>query len=438
MHSHAIYAIKRFFYTARIRPMKIYLETYGCTLNQADSDIIAGMLESAGHEICTDSAAADMVVINSCTVKSSTENKIIHRIEQEQAKPLVVSGCMTVNEQRIRKADSDAVIVKPGALSKILEAVDAAALQQPKDFQAVEYKDDLPRVMTYPILRMPIQEGCTSFCHFCQTKLARPKLRSYHPDRIVDMIRQGVANGAKEIQLTGMDCGTYGLERKTNLVELLTKIREVEGDFKVRVGMLNPVHASKFLPELIDVMDHPKFYQFLHVPVQTGSEKVCREMNRPDKVAEFVDIVEKCRARMPLISIMTDLIVGFPTEDETDHQQTLELVRDLKPNMVNISKFSSRPGTKASEMKQMDSKIIKARSAELTKVYRAMQDEQDAAHVGKVYDVLVLEKAQDYKARTHFYKQVAIKNYQGELGATVKVRIEAAAHGTLVAMVVEQ
>ena len=406
--------------------MRVYLETYGCTLNQADSDIIRGILKGAGHRIVTE-REAEIVIINSCTVKGATENKIISRI-REIKKPLIIAGCLVVNEKRIREERKDAVLVWPGALNCLEQAVRDAKKGIANTYKSNEYKDSLPKEFTKPILRIAAQEGCCGNCYFCQTKLARPELRSYNPERIVQLIEEGIKKGAKEIQLTGMDLGAYGLDlieasaskapafvnsrrdRKTNLIELLKRIEKIKGEFIVRLGMINPQHAKRMLPELVKTLKGKKFYKFLHAPVQTGSEKVCKEMNRGHTVKDFVDIVKNIRRAIPSITIATDIIVGYPTETKEDFEQTIQLIEKIKPDIVNVSKFTSRAGTKASKMKQLKTQEIKERSRRMSEVCKRIAKEKNEKFIGKVLEILITEKGRDFTGRTENYKQVVVKN----------------------------
>jgi MiaB/RimO family radical SAM methylthiotransferase len=284
-------------------------------------------------------------------------------------------------------------------------------------------------------MRVPINDGCVSSCFFCQTKKARPLLRSYAPKTIMWWIEQAVENGAREVQLTSMDSGAYGIDLKTDLVKLLDAIAKqpMMGKFKVRLGMINPEHANRMLPDIIRIMKHERFYRFLHIPVQTGSEKVCKEMNRDHTVQDFKDIVAAVRAEIPQATIATDIIVGYPTETEDDYQQTLQLLREAKPEIVNVSKFSPRTGTKAKELPQLHNDVIKARSAETAALVKQISLERRKVHIGKTCKVLITEKQKDFTGRDINYLQVVVKGFKGQLGDEIEVRMMDANHGSLFA-----
>ncbi|MEM4272430.1 MAG: tRNA (N(6)-L-threonylcarbamoyladenosine(37)-C(2))-methylthiotransferase [Candidatus Bilamarchaeaceae archaeon] len=386
---------------------EVTIETYGCTLNQADSDIMAGILEKDGHSLAEN---AEIFILNTCTVKEATENKIISRIIElkKKGKRIVVAGCLGINEERVEKADPQAVIIHPGAIARICEAIECARNGEARRFREFAPKEGLPRRFTKPILRVPVQEGCAGNCHFCQTKLARPALFSYSRQWVRSWVEEGVRMGAKEIQITGQDTGAYGLDICSSLPELMGDVLSVEGDFRVRLGMINPAHAKRFLPEILKMLAHPKFYRFLHLPVQTGSEKVRREMNRAHTVADFECVVGKVRQKFPDAAISTDIIVGYPTESREDFEETKKLIERARPDIVNISKYSSRRGTYASTLPKVPTEEVKRRSAEMSALAKRISAERNSKYLGMEVDVLVTEMQKTPTGRMQNYKQVCI------------------------------
>ncbi len=422
---------------------RIYFETYGCTLNQADSDIMKGVLSSKGYDISDSEEHSDVIVVNTCTVKGATESKILSRLKTlaKMKKRIVVTGCMSADEAKIRKVVPQAPIVGTSSLRFVPEAIEHALNNNAITLKKFEGKDALPRVLTAPIMRLPINDGCISSCHFCQTKLARPFLRSHSPKAISKWLADGVTKGAREIQLTSMDSGAYGIDLRTTLVKLLDGLitedaEHTKGmpDYRIRLGMINPDHAMRMEAGIIRALKHARFYKFLHIPVQTGSEKVCKEMNRDHTVRDFVELVKSLREAIPEITISTDIIVGYPTETEEDFEQTRKLIEECKPDIVNMSKFSARPGTKAKQLKQLPSQTLKKRSMALHNRIREISEERNRAYVGKTVRVLVTEKqdrAGDYTGRTDNYKQVVLKNFSGKLGDFTTAKIYKVNYGSL-------
>ena len=410
---------------------EVTLETYGCTLNQADSDIIQGILEEAGFVLTED---APIFILNTCAVKETTENKLIFRMAKlhSEGKKLIVAGClgMKPNQKRVWEAAPNAVIVLPDAVSKILEAIDAAERGEARVFSGGKDKGDLPRVYTAPILRIPAQDGCVGSCNFCQTKIARPKLKSLTLRQIKRWVEEGIKRGAKEIQITGQDTGAYGMDIGTDLPAMLREILSVEGDFMIRLGMINPAHAKRFLPELLKILENPKFYKFLHIPVQTGSETVREDMERLHTVADFEHVVEKLRENFPDLTLSTDIIVGYPTESVEDYEKTKELLMRISPDIVNISKYSSRRGTGASLMKKIPTQEVKRRSKELSEIVHELTKKRNSRYLGQEADVLITELQKTPTGRTRNYKQVCI-NSDLELGKWVRAKIVDNNHGSL-------
>ncbi len=420
---------------------KVYIETYGCTLNSADSDILSAILKEKNYEIVDDASSSDVVVVNTCTVKGTTENKIRERVRSlvGSDKPLVIAGCMSANEKRIRKFAPNSPILGTSSLSSIVDAVESAyKKEKPKFYGSFESKDALPKIISAPIMRIPINDGCTSSCNFCQTKLARPFLRSYTPKTIVKWIHEAVNSGAREIQLTSMDSGAYGLDIKTNLPSLLDKIANDDSDeaptstnYLVRLGMINPNHAKRMVRELSKFLNHFRFYKFLHLPLQSGSEKVCKEMNRDHSVEDYLKIAQSLYDSVDSFTLSTDIIVGYPTESDSDFEDTLKAIEKTKPSIVNVSRFSPRPGTKAKELPPLPNELVKERVATLNSLLKPILEENRRKFVGKTYPVLVTEKSKDYKGRLPNYLQVVLKDFNGELGTFVKAKIVDSSHNSL-------
>lgn len=405
--------------------MRVFIETYGCTLNQSDSEAMKGVLVENGVELCDEADEADVILLNTCFVKTPTHQKIVERLRKLKGRKLVVAGCMpAANRSVVEKVAPRATLLSPSSLSHVYEAVLAAHKGERKLFLArkPENKYLLPRVREGVIARIPISEGCSSSCSFCVTKLARPVLFSYGEEEILAEIKRCVNAGFREIQLTSMDAGAYGADKRTDIVSLLRRIDRIPGRFLVRVGMMNPQHALRMLPELIDAFRSDRIYKFLHIPVQSGDNNVLRDMNRSYTVEEFLRVVLEFRKHFPELTIATDVIVGFPTETEDAFGRTLQLIRQLQPDVVNNSKFSPRPGTRAARMRQLPGSVIARRSREMSQLCRAVALEKNRKLVGRTFEVLLSERREGMMAgRTKTYKQVVVKG--GELGEFVNARI---------------
>ena len=365
-----------------IQMASIYIENYGCTANYDDGAIIAGILTESGHIIVKDIEESDIVIINSCTVKNVTVNTIFRQIENvnETNKKLIITGCMPIAEKsKLDKLLKKGMgLVSTQNISKISNVVESVIANE----QVVltnknkETKLGLPKIISDKrIASIQISHGCLSTCTFCSTKLAKGNLISYPKEQITEEVKKYADLGYKRINLTSTDNACYGFDLGYNLVDLLKEVVSIEGDFIIRVGMGNPEHTRKYIYELIEIYKNPKIMKFAHFPVQSGSNNILKEMKRNHTIEEFEEIVNQFRKEIPGISISTDIIVGYPTETEDDFRQTVEMVKRLKFEVMNISKFASRTGTRASKLKQLKTHDIKRRSIELTNVYNEIKQE---------------------------------------------------------------
>lgn len=414
---------------------RVQVETYGCAMNQADSEIIAGLLEEAGHVVAGE--GGDVLVVNTCTVKTPTEVKIKRRLREleKTGRRVVVAGCLPAASPAV--ADSFPTFSFVGVnVQDVPKAVEvAAAGRRVVLIKKSGEKVCLPKRRLNPFVEIvPIAEGCLGSCSYCITKAARGRLRSFPTEKIVVQVKGAVTAGVREVWLTAQDTGAYGLDLGSSLPELLQAVVAVPGDFKVRVGMMNPNHALGFLDELVEAFHDEKVYRFLHVPVQSGSDRILREMGRGYTADDFRLIAKRFMAPadvQPLgTTISTDVIVGYPTETDQDFKETLKLIEQTKPDIVNISRFWPREGTKAAEEKQCPGSITKQRSRATNRLFEKTGLERNKRWVGWKGKALVSEKNNDgsYTARNQWYKPVIVKSEKEILGKEIKVRISNATH----------
>ncbi|MGI0004608.1 MAG: tRNA (N(6)-L-threonylcarbamoyladenosine(37)-C(2))-methylthiotransferase, partial [Candidatus Nitrosotenuis sp.] len=345
---------------------KIWVESYGCSASFADAEMISGLILNGGHTLASSTKDADLNLIVTCSVKDATANKMVNRIKKLKSKPLVVAGCLAKAEPKtVGKFSPNASLMGPNSLGKTLQIIDSTLLGRKK----VELADSdvtktgLPKVRLNPIIGIvEIASGCMSECTFCQTKLAKGDLKSYRIGDIVRQVTAEIKDGCKEVWLTSTDNGCYGLDIGTTLPELVSKVSEIPGEFAIRVGMMNPMYMPRIKDDLVESFENAKVYKFLHVPVQAGSDRVLNEMKRGHTAATFQDVVKKFRSRFERFTISTDIIVGFPTETKDDFENTVELLKESRPDVVNLSRYSQRPGTKAAYMTQIPVSEVKRRS----------------------------------------------------------------------------
>ena len=359
--------------------MRIYIETYGCSANLNNAEILSGILLDNNHKLVNSEKEADIVIINTCIVKGPTENKIVRRIKDVK-KPLIVTGCMADAEiSAIKKANKKAIALSSHRLSDVQEVIERwASILEKKH----EVKVGLPKKNRSEVIEIiQINEGCLNNCAYCITKLAKGDLFSYPEDLIVEQVKK---SKAKEIWITSQDCAAYGLDIGTNLPNLLRKISNINRDFKVRIGMANPHLIKRFLPELIEVLKDKHFFKFLHIPVQAGNDEVLKNMKRGYKAKVFSDIVEQVRKEIPGITIWTDIICGFPGETSEQFEDSLTLIEETKPDSIHINRFWPRRGTPAAKMKQIPVKEVQERTKRMMALFRKMAAEKKKAKLKTV------------------------------------------------------
>lgn len=361
---------------------KIYIRTFGCTANQADSEVMAGLLARAGYELVSSPKDADLVIFNTCSLKTPTETRLFREIRALSPKQkIIVAGCFPLSfpeDKRMKKFS----LLGSFDFKKVAEAVRRTLNGERAIYLSREGEEKLclPRIRENPkIAKIVISKGCLGGCSFCAGKFARGKLVSCSPKKILCEVRQAVRNGCERIYLTSQDCGCYGFDIGTNIIELLKKVlKEVKGTkILVRVGMMNPQWALKFLNELVEILNRPNMMKFLHIPVQSGSDKVLRLMKREYSIQQFREVVKRVRKEVKGVSISTDIIVGFPGETKQDFQKTIKLLEWLKPEVLNLTKFYERPGIEANKIEpKVPWEEIKRRSRIITEKFNPKKVKQ--------------------------------------------------------------
>lgn len=410
--------------------MRIHIKTYGCTHNQADSERMAGLLTRAGHTIVDAPDTADLLLVNSCHVKGPSESRFWHDLQQAKGRgrPVVAAGCvpqaMTKDERLARVP-----IVGVKEIERVVEVVEAAGhgrrIQHTSRTPSPSLT--LPRLRRNPLVEIiPISDGCLGSCTYCSTLLARGRLKSHARQEIANAIRAATRQGAKEIWITSEDVGAWGKERGETLPELLKAIASIPGDFMVRIGMANPPFMKAYVDEMIALLaEFPeRFFRSLHIPVQSGSNAVLEHMNREYLVEDFQFLVDKMRTAFPEMTLMTDYIVGYPTETEEDFEATLALAAREECRILNINKFYPRPGTKAMRLQKLPTTVVAERCKRLVALYESYNPNEHL--LGTEHEVLVTErgKGDSLVGHNRDYVQVVLPKAPADvLGTWQCVRI---------------
>lgn len=433
--------------------LNYFIHTYGCQMNIHDSEKIAGMLESLGYEPCATPEEADVVVFNTCCIRETAEQKIyghigqIKKIKQRKRNMIVaVVGCMSQQEgvaDSLRNSYPFVdIVLGTGNLGLLKNAVaDIAKAQKRKKVVDTRFLDnaeeDFETTRTsYPNAWVNINYGCNNFCTYCIVPYVRGRERSRKPDDILAEVDKLVGEGYKEITLLGQNVNSYGkdLEPKVTFAQLLRSVAAIEGNFRVRFMTSHPKDLSD---EVIDaVADCAKVCDNIHLPVQSGSTEILRRMNRHYTREQYLDLVQRIRAKLPDVGITTDIMVGFPGETEEDFQDTLDLVRKAQYSSAFCFVYSRRKGTPAYSMdNQIPYAEKKSRITRLLACQNEVTKQISAEMVGKTYTVLVEGPNDHYKdtmcGRTESGRLVNFRCAPELVGQFVDVQIDHAASATL-------
>ncbi len=400
--------------------------------------IMRSLLSSSGFTEVKDPTDADVVIINTCSVRLDTEVKITKRLRELQGLnlkgKLVVSGCLArARPSLIMRVVPSASLVSPQNVTRILDVVNAQG-----QVYLLEGERDTSFMPTPPmrdfIATVMVSEGCLENCSFCETKIARRTLRSYPPRAIVNAVSELVKRGAKEIRLTGQDIAAYGadLPSRTRLPELIDAIlSKVPGDYRIRIGMMTPNQALEIIDDLLEVYRDERVFKFFHIPVQSGDDEMLKIMNRRYTVSDFKSLHSKIKAMFPESLFATDIIVGHPGEDEEAFSNTVRLVDELKFERVYLAQYSIRPRTAAAAMPQVPEPIKKRRSLVLQEHIREIGLKIYGSYVNSLRRGLVTSRGFRegyYTVRLDNYFPVAVKADSSVMGKWVKVRITGATY----------
>lgn len=414
---------------------RIFVEAYGCSASFADSEMISGIIRGGGHTLVGDPSQSDLSVLVTCSVKDATANRMIHRIKSLRGSPLVVAGCLPKAERgTVERFAGGASMMGPNSIGRTLEVVEAelagSRLVALEDSDAT--KTGLPKVRLNPAVGIvEIASGCMSECTFCQTKLAKGGLRSYRPGDIVRQVRAELADGCREVWLSSTDNGCYGFDIGTDLPSLVSAVAGIPGDFMVRVGMMNPMYMPRIRGRLLGSMASGKVFKFLHVPVQSGSDAVLHGMKRGHTADAYRRAVSEARAMCEDYTISTDIIVGFPSETEEDFAMTLDLLEETRPDVVNLSRYSPRPGTEAALADQIDVSEVKRRSRIAFGRISKMSLDRNKKWIGWTGRVLFDERTDGgIKGRNHAYKPIFV-NGDVDIGQWRTVEVTGATANSL-------
>jgi len=437
---------------------KLFIETYGCQMNVADSEVVASIMQMDGFALTDKITEADAIFVNTCSIRDNAEQRVIQRLKYFQSlkrknKKLVVGviGCMAerVKDELITGHGVN-IVVGPDAyldIPNLINSVENGDKAINVELSKTEtYKDVLPARIGNAISGfVSIMRGCDKFCTYCIVPYTRGRERSREVESILNEIRDLHSKNYKEVTLLGQTVNSYRFEKEDGTVvefpELLSIIAEMVPDMRIRFTSPHPMDMTDETLEVI--AKYPNICRFIHLPVQSGSDKILKLMNRKYTREWYLGRIEAMRRIIPEVSIGTDVFCGFHNETEEDHQQTLSLMREVGFDMAFMFKYSERPGTLAA--KRLPDNITEdeklRRLAEIIDLQNILSNESNQRDIGKVFEVLVEGFSKRSKeqlfGRTSQNKVVIFPRLGRRIGETIRVRILSASSATLFGEVVE-
>ena len=432
---------------------KLYIETYGCQMNVADSEVVAAVMQMAGYEMCQDEAEADAIFMNTCSVRENAENKIYNRLdtlhaEQKKGRKVIlgVLGCMAerVKDDLIENhhaqlvAGPDSYLNLPDMIAQAEagnKAIDVALSK------TETYKDVVPKRVALAKISgfVSIMRGCDNFCHYCIVPYTRGRERSRDVDSILNEVRNLQQQGYKEVTLLGQNVNSYRFvneKRQTiDFPQLLRLVAEVVPTMRIRFSTPHPKDMSDATLRVI--AEVPNVCRHIHLPIQSGSDKVLKLMNRKYTVEWYLSRVKAIRELVPDCGLSTDIFVGYHGETEADHEESLRIMREVGYDSAFMFKYSERPGTYASKHLPDDvPEDVKIRRLnELIMVQNENSARANHAEVGNVREVLVegpsKRSREQLCGRTEQNKMVVFDKGNHHIGEYVKVRITGSTSATL-------
>jgi tRNA-2-methylthio-N6-dimethylallyladenosine synthase len=426
-----------------IMQKRVYIETYGCQMNDHDSERILRLLEDSFYLETRDPQEADLILINTCSVREKPENKVYsalgryRQLKEERGVMIGVAGCVAQQEgsrllDRISYLDlvlgTHAISTLPDLLKKI-ETTGERICKTEFDEKGTYLNTILPTGSPQKVKSfVTIMQGCDHYCSYCIVPFVRGREKSRPSAEILEEIRHLAVKGVKEVCLLGQNVNGYGrgLEGEIGFSELLGRINEIEGIERIRFTTSHPKDLSDALIQAFS--DLPKLCEHIHLPFQSGSERVLERMRRGYSIVSYLEKIERLRACRPGMAVTADVIVGFPGEEEEDFNQTLDLIKRVQFDDLFSFKYSTRKGTHAAQFDdQVEEKIKQQRLAILQEIQREITLRKNEAVEGRTEEVLVEGRSkqsdQDMTGRTRTNKSVNFKGGQSLVGKLVPIRI---------------
>lgn len=432
---------------------RLFIETYGCQMNVADSEVVASVMKMAGYDLCESADDADAVFLNTCSVRENAENKIYHRLEalnaeRRKGRKLIIGvlGCMAerVKDDLLENHGTD-LVAGPDAyltLPDLTAQAETGNKAMNIELSTTEtYRDIVPRriALAQPISGyVSIMRGCNNFCHYCIVPYTRGRERSRDVESILREVRDLEERGYKEVTLLGQNVNSYRFEHDGHVIafpELLRTVAETAPGMRVRFTTSHPKDMSDDTLHVIAEM--PNVCRHIHLPVQSGSDRILKLMNRKYTREWYMGRVEAIRRIIPDCGLSTDIFVGYHSETEEDHRMSLSLMREAAYDSAFMFKYSERPGTYASKHLPDDvpEEVKLRRLNEMIHLQTELSAEANRRDEGREFDVLVegfsKRSREQLCGRTEQNKMVVFDKGRHHIGETVRVRVTGSTSATL-------
>lgn len=431
-----------------------FIRTYGCQMNELDSEIMVGLLESRGLKRVQEEDAADLLLFNTCSIRDLAERKVMGKIGQIGRSPhkkavIGVTGCMAQakKESIFRKLPHVDFVIGTNNISELNTVIDEVLATGQ---QTIKTDDQFEENLNYLIAKrddpvkafVSIIRGCDKFCTYCVVPYTRGQEVSRHPDSVVEECKKLVDQGYKEVTLLGQNVNSYGKDAKDwNCLfhELLYKLDKIPGLERIRFMTSHPVDISLELMHAI--RDLPSVCEFVHFPMQAGSNRILKKMHRIYTIEQYLEKVALLKEIVPNVVLGTDIIVGFPTETEEEFQETYRLFEEIRYGVSFIFAYSPRKGTPAFRWKDdIPEEVKQDRLQRLLSLHEEIAREQRQEMLGNTVEVLVEKKNRDdkyLKGRTRCWKNVVFAGDESLVGSLQKVKVDSYSHQTLIGSLVQ-
>ncbi len=422
---------------------KIFIKTFGCQMNEYDSDRIYDSVKKIGFKKTNDQKNADCYVLNTCHIRDKAKEKVYHeigrvkKIYRRKKKPiLIVAGCVAQaeNQEMLKREPYIDIVIGPQSYHKINELLKKSATNpknEETEFDTIskfEYFDKIKNTGNKVSAFLTIQEGCDKFCNFCVVPFTRGPEYSRPLKKILNEAEILIKNGAKEITLLGQNVNAYSYFENSKEYRISNLINELEKYSELKRIRYTTSHPRDMTDDLIDCyLNNKKLMPFVHLPIQSGSNKILKLMNRKHTVEDYLNIYERLKKINPKIEFSSDFIISYPGETNDDFNDTLNLVKKIKFINSYSFIFSPRPGTKAAELKLIDNEVSKERLNEIQKNLFNYQINKNRSFEGKSVEVLVENRMHNqFKlfGRNEFNNSVIFEGNENNIGKIIKVKIE--------------